>query len=80
MANINYKQYQPKIQQLTELKGIANIEDFDFRIEMTYFKEEGVFWGVLVIELENGVKLMVKDFNDEIETQLLIKTKTANGN
>lgn len=30
----NYQKYQRKIQAITEAKGIANVEDFDFRITL----------------------------------------------
>lgn len=48
--NENYRKYQPTIRQHFELRGISNVEDFNFRITLennTELKPEG---GIGVID------------------------------
>lgn len=44
IPNENYRKYKPTIQQHFELKGISNVEDFNFKITLengTELKPEG---------------------------------------
>ena len=50
IPNENYRKYKPTIQQHFELKGISNVEDFNFKITLengTELKPEG---GIGVID------------------------------
>lgn len=60
IPNDNYGKYQPTIQQHFELKGISNVEDFNFRITLENGTELNPAGGIGVIDSAEFNELKVE--------------------
>lgn len=60
IPNDNYAKYQPTIQQHFELKGISNVEDFNFRITLENETELNPAGGIGVIDSTEFNELKVE--------------------
>ena len=67
-----YEMYKKQIQKLTQLKGIANIEDFGFRISLGDAIVNDIGGGIGVTDLEELDEIEVEAAGLDRETIMLI--------
>ncbi|TDO23751.1 hypothetical protein [Pedobacter duraquae] len=60
IANENYLKYKPAVQQHFQLKGISNVEDFNFRITLENGTELNPAGGIGVIDSAEFNELKVE--------------------
>lgn len=75
IPNKNYEKYKSKIQELSKKIGIANIDDFNFRILLNNEHELKPQGGIGIIDIEGNDEIIVESAG--LEFGIIEKIKNA---
>lgn len=77
LPNENYEKYRNEIQSLTESKGIANVSDFNFKLELKDYQILNPQGGIGITDLKDFDEIIIESVGNEQEIIERIKKEAS---